>query len=64
MTETISQHRHCQMCGKAVPLEETFCSEECKQNYQQFLKKRRCLLLIMYLFLFLAIIFIFALSKL
>ncbi|HEC94830.1 MAG TPA: DUF2116 family Zn-ribbon domain-containing protein [Thermoplasmatales archaeon] len=63
MTETISQHRHCQMCGKAVPLEETFCSEECKQNYQQFLKKRRRLILIMYLLLILAIFFFFALSQ-
>ena len=48
MVEKIPQHAHCQMCGKAVPVNETLCSEECKQKYQNLLKKRRRYIYIMY----------------
>ncbi|HDD57243.1 MAG TPA: DUF2116 family Zn-ribbon domain-containing protein, partial [Thermoplasmatales archaeon] len=48
MPSEIAQHRHCQMCGKAIPLEEIFCSEECKTNYEKLIKKRRKLILVMY----------------
>jgi len=36
------------MCGKAVPVEETLCSDECKQKYQGILKKRKRYVYIMY----------------
>jgi len=48
MVEKIAQHTHCQMCGKAVTVNETLCSEECKQKYQNILKKRRRYVYIMY----------------
>ncbi len=48
MVEKIPQHTHCQMCGKAVPIEETLCSDECKQKYQGILKKRKRYVYIMY----------------
>ncbi|RLF38150.1 MAG: DUF2116 family Zn-ribbon domain-containing protein [Thermoplasmata archaeon] len=51
----IPQHRHCQMCGKAIPLDERFCSEECREKYVEFLKKRRRLILIMYVILFIVL---------
>jgi len=51
MPSEIAQHRHCQMCGKAIPLEEIFCSEECKTNYEKLIKKRRKLILVMYVVL-------------
>jgi len=48
MAEKVPQHKHCQVCGKPIPLEETLCSEECKQKYQKFMKKRKLMLYIMY----------------
>jgi len=48
MVEKIAQHTHCQMCGKAIPVDETLCSEECKQKYQNILKKRRRYIYVMY----------------
>ncbi|MDH7517772.1 MAG: DUF2116 family Zn-ribbon domain-containing protein [Candidatus Thermoplasmatota archaeon] len=48
MVEKIAQHTHCHMCGKAIPANETLCSEECKQKYQNLLKKRRRYIYIMY----------------
>ncbi|MCD6468321.1 MAG: DUF2116 family Zn-ribbon domain-containing protein [Thermoplasmata archaeon] len=63
MDETVPQHKHCPVCGKAIPLEEAFCSEECKQKYQQMLKRRRQLLFLMYIMLFIAAILIFVLPK-
>jgi predicted nucleic acid-binding Zn ribbon protein len=35
------QHRHCQACAKAIPLSEEFCSEECENEFQDTVKKRR-----------------------
>ena len=48
MTEKVAQHTHCQICGKAIPITETLCSEECKQRYKAMIKKRKMLLYIMY----------------
>jgi len=59
MAEKIAQHTHCQICGKAIPITETFCSEECKQKYQALMKKRKWYLYIMYgAIFFVMIIFI------
>ena len=48
MAERVTQHTHCQICGKAIPISETLCSEECKQKYQTMVKKRKMLVYIMY----------------
>jgi predicted nucleic acid-binding Zn ribbon protein len=48
MVEKIVQHTHCGICGKAIPINESFCSEDCRQKYQQLLKKRKMLVYIMY----------------
>lgn len=48
MAEKVGQHTHCQICGKAIAVTETLCSEECKQRYQGMLKKRKYLLYLMY----------------
>lgn len=48
MAEKVSQHYHCQICGKVIPLGETFCSEECKQKYQAMLRRRKRMLYFMY----------------
>ena len=48
MVEKVPQHSHCQICGKAIPLSETLCSEECKQKYNSLIKKRKMIAYIMY----------------
>jgi predicted nucleic acid-binding Zn ribbon protein len=48
MVDKISQHSHCQICGKAIPLTEVLCSENCKQKYNSLLKKRKILAYMMY----------------
>ena len=62
MVEKVSQHTHCQICGKAIPLSETLCSEECKQRYQSMIKKRKLLMYIMYALIF-VILIMFLLSS-
>ncbi|RLF35444.1 MAG: DUF2116 family Zn-ribbon domain-containing protein [Thermoplasmata archaeon] len=54
MTENIPPHAHCLMCGKAVPVGETLCSEECRQKYNAFLKKKK---IVWYFFLGLIVVF-------
>jgi len=48
MVEKVAQHTHCRICGKAIPITETFCSDECKQKYQTMAKRRKMLVYIMY----------------
>ncbi len=48
MVEKVAQHTHCQICGKAIPISESLCSEECKQKYQSLMKKRKLYVYIMY----------------
>ena len=52
MTERIPQHTHCNICGKAVPVSETLCSDECKQKYDVLVKKRKLWVYIMYAAIF------------
>lgn len=42
------QHRHCQVCSKAIPIKEEYCSEECKVEFEALVKKRRSYVYIMY----------------
>jgi len=48
MVESVPPHSHCQICGKAIPVTETFCSEECKQKYNNMMKKRKLMVYAMY----------------
>jgi predicted nucleic acid-binding Zn ribbon protein len=41
MVEKVLQHKHCQVCGRAVPVDEIFCSMECEGRYNQYVKKQR-----------------------
>jgi len=60
MVEKVAQHTHCQMCGKAIPITETLCSDECKQKYQTMVKKRKMLVYVMYaLIAFILVLFLF-----
>jgi len=53
----VSDHRHCQICGKVIPPDQTFCSKACREKFENIIRKRRRLLLILYL----ALIGVFAL---
>jgi predicted nucleic acid-binding Zn ribbon protein len=44
----LPQHTHCQVCRKAIPTQETLCSEECKQQYEAMKKKNRMWVYVMY----------------
>lgn len=57
MTE-IPNHRHCQMCGKAIPGDQTFCSKECRERFETIIKKRKRLMLILYLILVIVFVMI------
>ena len=48
MVEKVTQHAHCQMCGKSVPVGETLCSEDCRQRYNTVRKKRKLIVYFMY----------------
>ena len=43
MAENIPPHTHCQVCMKSIPVNEKFCSEECRQKFVSFQKKRKLL---------------------
>ena len=59
MTEKVAQHSHCQICGKAIPLSETLCSEECKQRFTQMLRRRKIIMYFMFASIFAIIALIF-----
>jgi predicted nucleic acid-binding Zn ribbon protein len=60
MSEKVDQHTHCQICGKVIPISETLCSIECKEKFQNMVKKRKMFVYIMYaiIFFIVAIFFI------
>ena len=37
----VTEHRHCNACGKPVPIDEPFCSEECAGKMVQARKKQQ-----------------------
>ena len=41
MAEKLVQHRHCQMCLKAIPLSEEYCNDECKEKWDQLIKANK-----------------------
>ncbi len=43
MAEKVPTHTHCQVCMKSIPVNEKFCSEECKQKFISFQKKKKLL---------------------
>jgi predicted nucleic acid-binding Zn ribbon protein len=41
VTVPIPQHKHCQVCGKAIRSKETVCSGECKANLDKTVKRKQ-----------------------
>jgi len=47
----IVDHRHCRTCGRAIPPDKEFCSEECRKEYERVTmreEKMKKILWIMY----------------
>ena len=60
----IVDHRHCRICGKAIPPNQEFCSETCRsisERMEARQKRMRNLLIIMYVAVFLIIFIMLAL---
>jgi predicted nucleic acid-binding Zn ribbon protein len=58
----IPDHRHCIICGKAIPPKEEICSDECRkiQAYRLRRERRtRILILILYVILMGSLLLIF-----
>ena len=34
-------HRHCRICGKAIPPKEEFCSPECREKFEEAREKEK-----------------------
>ena len=35
------QHKHCNVCGKAVPVANEICSDECQKQWDDLVRKRK-----------------------
>jgi predicted nucleic acid-binding Zn ribbon protein len=46
----ILQHRHCQVCGKAIKAKEEMCSDRCKKDWESTVKRKRFQLMAFLLF--------------
>lgn len=60
----IIDHRHCKICGKAIPPNQEVCSERCRKIYegmQRREKRTRNLMLIIYAVMFGVIFLLLAL---
>ena len=44
----MDQHTHCQICGKPIPLDEQFCSQKCREEYENLINKRKKRMYILY----------------
>ena len=63
MAEKIGQHTHCQICGKAIPVSENLCSEECRQKYQMMVKRRKLWIYVMWFLIFITIAVVIVLPR-
>lgn len=59
----IEAHKHCAICGKPIPLSESFCSDQCQESFQlrqkQVNKQRKMLYAVIALFIIVWLAFMF-----
>lgn len=59
----VEAHRHCAICGKPIPLTESFCSDKCQEQYQlkqkQVAKQRKILFGIVIVFVLIYVVMVF-----
>ena len=60
----VEAHRHCAICGKPIPMSESFCSDQCQEQFQlkqkQVVKQRKILyaLIAIFVIVWLAVMFL------
>ena len=59
MVEKLPQHKHCGVCGRAIPADDEFCNDECTAKHDSLLKKRKTYVYMMYGAIIIMIIFLF-----
>ncbi|MCS7126659.1 MAG: DUF2116 family Zn-ribbon domain-containing protein [Aigarchaeota archaeon] len=60
----IVDHRHCKICARAIPPDEEFCSDKCRQVFEDYKKKEkrgRLLFYVIYGILMVALLMLFIL---
>ena len=59
----VESHRHCAICGRPIPLSESFCSDKCQEQYQmrqqQVNKQRKILYVVVAIFVILWLVMTF-----
>lgn len=59
---TVENHRHCAICGKPIPISESFCSDNCQEQYQlkqqQVAKQRKILYGIVAIFIIVYVVMV------
>ena len=53
------QHKHCNVCGKAVPVSKEICSDECQGKWDELTNKRKRSLYIFYIAMAILIVLFF-----
>lgn len=43
------QHRHCVFCGKAVHVDDTYCSKECESRHEAIKRQQKKRLTLFYI---------------
>ena len=64
-TRSYEEHKHCIVCNRAVPIDQDFCSLECKDSYGKTDKKkgRNNIIQIAFFGVLIVVMFIFMLPK-
>ena len=52
----IEQHKHCIVCGRAIPPGKEICSRKCRDKYEAMMKRRKMLTSALYALMFIFII--------
>ena len=59
----VEAHRHCAICGKPIPLSESFCSDQCQEQFQlrqkQVAKQRKIIYVLIGVFILAYLAFMF-----
>jgi len=48
MTPELLNHRHCKNCERATPYDEELCSDECRDVWKKYQKKRARTVMLFY----------------
>ncbi|RAP48007.1 MAG: hypothetical protein BZ136_05615 [Methanosphaera sp. rholeuAM74] len=59
----VEAHRHCAICGRPIPMDESFCSDVCQEAYEmkknQVAKQRKILVGLVVIFVLIYIFMVF-----